>query len=125
MKRPHSEHLCHKFQLAMDVLAKPWNGIIMAALADGPARFTEIGDRAPAIGDRILAERLKELEARGLVTRHVEPGPPVRVRYELTELGHGFGKVAEAIGRWGERLQDQATPKLRAARTKGTRARAR
>ena len=73
----------------------------------------------------LKAAARRELEARGLVTRHVEPGPPVRVRYELTELNHGFGKVAEAIGSWGARLEGHAAPKLKAARTKGTRARAR
>lgn len=124
----------------MDVLAKPWNGLIMTMLAQGPLRFSELGEKLSAIGDRMLAERLKELEARGLVLRHVEEGPPVRVRYELSDCGRGFSKVSEAIGEWGEQLPDmpanlphavtaaarRSKPATRkSARTKGTQARQR
>ncbi|WP_437742145.1 helix-turn-helix domain-containing protein [Sorangium sp. So ce1504] len=98
------QHLCEKFQVAMDVLAKPWNGLIIATLEEGALRFGEIGERLDAISDRMLSSRLKELEALGLVVRRVLPGPPVRVEYELTDAGRGFGEVAQAISRWGERL---------------------
>ncbi|WP_437588627.1 winged helix-turn-helix transcriptional regulator [Sorangium sp. So ce1000] len=97
-------HLCEKFQTAMDVLARPWNGLIIATLEEGALRFGEIGARLDAISDRMLSSRLKELEALGLVVRRVLPGPPVRVEYELTDAGRGFGEVAQAISRWGERL---------------------
>ena len=98
------QHLCEKFQVAMDVLAKPWNGLIIATLEEGALRFGEIGERLDAISDRMLSSRLKELEALGLVVRRVLPGPPVRVEYELTDAGRGFGEVAQAISRWGEQL---------------------
>lgn len=98
------QHLCEKFQTAMDVLAKPWNGLIIATLEEGALRFGEIGERIDAISDRMLSSRLKELEALGLVVRRVLPGPPVRVEYELTDAGRGFGEVSQAISRWGERL---------------------
>lgn len=91
----------------MDILAKPWNGLIMATLQEaGAQRFSELTDKIDTIGDRMLAERLRELEARGLLTRAVEEGPPVRVRYELTDVGYGFQKVAAAIGDWGAQLKD-------------------
>lgn len=108
MKRS-CEHLCPMFQTAMDVLAKPWNGLVIATLEEGPLRFSEIGDRLKAIGDRMLSLRLKELEALGLVSRTVIPGPPLRVEYELSEAGRGFRTVAEAIGEWGAKLRG-ATP---------------
>jgi DNA-binding HxlR family transcriptional regulator len=73
-------------------------------LQDGPLRFSEIGERAPGLGDKVLSSRLKELEARGLVVRSVDPGPPVRVGYALTEQGCGFNDVAHAIERWGRQL---------------------
>ena len=92
------------FQTAMDVLAKPWNGLVIATLEEGPLRFSEIGDRLRAIGDRMLSLRLKELESIGLVSRKVISGPPLRVEYELTEAGRGFRTVAEAIGAWGATL---------------------
>ena len=89
----------------MDVLAKPWNGLVIATLEEGPLRFSEIGDRLRAIGDRMLSLRLKELEAIGLVSRRVISGPPLRVEYELTEAGRGFRNVAQAIGAWGAKLR--------------------
>ena len=85
----------------MDVLARPWNGLIIAVLEEGPLRFSELSARLPAIGDRMLAARLKELGEHGLLARDVEPGPPVRVCYTLTEVGRGFHDVADAIRRWG------------------------
>lgn len=101
MKRS-CDNLCATFQAAMDVLARPWCGLILAVLGEsGPQRFTSIGERIPQIGDRMLSARLKELEQLGLVKRHVLPGPPVRVEYELSEAGHGFGAVQTAIGQWG------------------------
>lgn len=89
----------------MDVLARPWNGLIIATLGDnGALRFSALRAQLSAMGDRMLSARLKDLEARGLVARTVAPGPPVRVEYRLTELGEGFQDVAAAIGRWGARF---------------------
>jgi DNA-binding HxlR family transcriptional regulator len=94
--------LCATYLAALEILAKPWNGMIIAVLEDGPLRFSEVAARVPSIADRMLAARLKELEARSLVIRRVDPGPPVRVSYELTPAGRGFREVAEAISRWGK-----------------------
>ena len=98
------EHLCPRFQLAMDVISRRWNGLIMASLEDGPVRFSELLERIEHVGDRMLSARLKDLQARGLVDRRVIPGPPVRVEYELTAAGRGFQAVFEAIARWGQTL---------------------
>jgi DNA-binding HxlR family transcriptional regulator len=102
----------------MEVLAKPWNGLIMATLASGTLRFSELSQRLDAMGDRMLSARLKELEARGLVERRVSPGPPVRVDYALTEVGRGFGGVVAALGDWGGRFleasRSRAAPRRKA-----------
>jgi DNA-binding HxlR family transcriptional regulator len=95
---------CRTFQAALEVLGRPWFGLILNVLQGGALRFSEIRERAQGPGDKILSARLKELEARGLVERQVEPGPPVRVTYELTHSGRGFGEVAKAIERWGRGL---------------------
>lgn len=95
---------CRAFQDAIDVLGRPWNGLILNVLQPGALRFSEIRERAQGPGDKILSARLKELELRSLVVRQVEPGPPVRVSYELTESGRQFGDVARAIERWGRGL---------------------
>ena len=106
---------CHAFQLAAEVLGRPWSALILTALAAGPRRFGELGDTAVGLGTKVLSARLKDLEARGLVQRHVEPGPPVRVSYELTDRGRGFGHVAEAIQRWGRELSEPKAARARRA----------
>ena len=95
---------CKAFTRAIEVLGRPWTAAILTALQPGRRRFCEIGEAVPGLGDKILAARLKDLESRGLVERHVEPGPPVRVGYELSAKGRAFGHVAEAIERWGRAL---------------------
>jgi DNA-binding HxlR family transcriptional regulator len=111
----------------MDVLARPWNGLIMALLEEkGPLRFSELRERLDTMGDRMLSARLKELEARGLVERTVASGPPVKVTYALTELGRGFGEVHRALGRWGEKLAaaSRSKPRLRTPRKRAEGSRA-
>ena len=95
---------CKAFQNAIDVLARPWTALILGILQEGPLRFSEIRERGQGLGDKVLSARLKELEARGLVVRSVDPGPPVRVGYALTPQGCAFEKVAEAIQVWGQEL---------------------
>ena len=101
---------CATFQAALEVLGKPWCGLILNSLQGGPYRFTEIRERTRGPGDKMLSARLKELVQRGLVLRRVEAGPPVRVAYELTESGRSFGDVASAIERWGRGLMAPARP---------------
>jgi len=99
---------CRTFQVALEVLGRPWCALILNVLQDGPLRFSEIRERAQGPGDKILSGRLRDLEARGLVIREVEGGPPVRVTYELTKSGKAFGEVATAIERWGRGLGPKA-----------------
>jgi DNA-binding HxlR family transcriptional regulator len=97
----HDAAGCARFEAAMDVLGKPWTGLIFAALESGAVRFGALRDAVGEIGDRMLSVRLRELEQRGLVTRRVIEGPPVGVEYELTAAGRGFHDVADAIRKWG------------------------
>lgn len=113
MKTPIDPN-CRAFQTAIDILARPWSGLLLGLLAGGALRFGELEERAHGLGAKTLSARLKDLEARGLIDRDVEPGPPVRVRYTLTARGQAFGRVAEAIQRWGGELVD-ADPPTRAA----------
>ena len=116
-------HLCPKFQRAMDVLSRPWNGLIIATLEQGPARFTALGSKLEALGDRMLALRLKELESLGLVARQSLLGPPARVEYALTDSGRGFREVEAAIQRWGEQFGEPVAAKA-AHKTRTPRAQA-
>ncbi len=95
---------CDAFQRAIDVLGRPWTGLILALLQEGPLRFSELSAGAKGAGDKILSARLKELEGRGLLVRRVDPGPPVKVEYQLTARGRAFGEVGAAIEKWGREL---------------------
>ena len=95
---------CRAFQNAVDLLARPWTGLILSLLQNGPLRFGELEERTHGVGAKTLSARLKELEARRIVARHVQAGPPVRVQYTLTSKGRAFGQVAAAIERWGREL---------------------
>ena len=105
---------CRSFQTAIEVLGRPWNALILNVLQEGPLRFSELSERTKGPGDKVLSARLKELEVRGLLVRHVGAGPPVRVSYELTRSGRTFRDLAEAIERWGRELVlEEAKPRRR------------
>lgn len=95
---------CDAFQQAIDLLGKPWTGLILAVLQGGPLRYSELKAGVQGCGDKILSARLKQLEARGVLSRQVHPGPPVKVEYALTKSGRAFGEVAQSIERWGRTL---------------------
>jgi DNA-binding HxlR family transcriptional regulator len=122
----HVDSQCRAFQSAIDVLGRPWNALILNVLQAGPLRFSELAERAAGPGDKVLSARLKDLEARGLLVRRVDPGPPVRVAYELTPTGRSFRQLAEAIERWGRELvadeTGDVTPEHEPSRRVGRRA---
>ena len=95
---------CRAFQNAVELLARPWTGLILILLQNGPLRFSELEEGSNGVGAKTLSARLKDLEARRIVARHVEPGPPVRVKYTLTSKGRAFEQVAASIERWGRDL---------------------
>lgn len=91
---------CTQFQRAIEFVGRRWVGVIVYVLLDGPCRFNELLARIPNLSDRLLAERLRELEAAGMVTRDVQPGPPVRVVYDLTDAGRSLSDVIRVISEW-------------------------
>jgi DNA-binding HxlR family transcriptional regulator len=92
---------CPLYHEAVELIGRRWTGAIVAVLIDhGPLRFSEIAQAVPELSDRLLSERMKELEARGLVARSVEPGPPVRVTYELTAMGHELQPALDELRSW-------------------------
>lgn len=84
---------------AIQLLSKRWTIFLLDKLLVGPQRFTKIGDQL-SISGRLLSERLKELEAAGLVQRTIFPEMPVRIEYALTEKGRAFQPVLEEIKKW-------------------------
>lgn len=95
---------CRAFQKAIQLLGRPWTGLILTVLQAGPLRFSEIAERTKGLTDKMLSSRLKELEGQGLLVRDVEAGPPVRVAYQLSRKGRAFREVSEAIEKWGREL---------------------
>jgi DNA-binding HxlR family transcriptional regulator len=94
------EDFCPTFQRAVELIGRRWCGTIARALLGGPLYFAQLERAIPDISGRALSQRLKELEAEGIVLRRVEPGTPVRVRYELTEMGRGLEDVIERVEVW-------------------------
>jgi DNA-binding HxlR family transcriptional regulator len=95
--------LCPRYHHAVELLGRRWTGAIISILLRGPARYHEVRAEIPDISDRMLAERLKELEAEGVLVRRVIPEPPVGVEYSLTEKGRALEAAVTAIARWAER----------------------
>src|ERR1041385_423877 len=95
-------HVCAKFHHAVELIGRRWSGAIISSMIAGPRCFNEFLAAVPGLSDRLLTERLRELESEGLVRRTVIPGPPVRVSYELTEAGRNLEPVIESLGRWAE-----------------------
>ncbi|RYZ35114.1 MAG: transcriptional regulator [Myxococcaceae bacterium] len=98
--------LCTRFLKASELLGQRWTGIILRILLDGPRRFGELTESIGGISERVLSERLKALEAEGIIERHVDPGPPIRSEYRLTEKGQAFWKVIHELGQWAEQWAD-------------------
>ena len=96
------EHLCPKFESAFELLGKRWTGLIIRVLLEGRKRFKDISEMIPNMSDRMLAERFKELEAAGILVRHVYPETPVRIEYELTEKGRALEAAMDAVQKWAD-----------------------
>jgi DNA-binding HxlR family transcriptional regulator len=98
-----SKGVCPDFHAAIELIGKRWTGAILSALTDGPQRFGEIGKTVPGVSDRLLSQRLRELEEAGLVRRAVEDGTPVRVTYSLTEKGADLRPAIAELRAWARR----------------------
>ena len=84
------------------VLSDRWVTLVLAALAEGPRRHSELARTVAGATQKMLTQTLRVLERNGLVTRTVRGGVPPRVDYALTELGHGLLPIQRAIKEWAE-----------------------
>jgi len=98
-----SRAFCPRFHHAVELIGRRWTGVIVRVLLQGPRRFSELAAAVPGLSERLLAQRLRELEAEGLVVRRVLHGPPVGVEYELTRAGHELETVVTAVAAWAHR----------------------
>jgi DNA-binding HxlR family transcriptional regulator len=100
--RPIPSTFCPRYHKAVELIGRRWTGAILRAMLAGVERFSDLTAAIPGLSDRMLSERLKELEGEGVVTRTVIPATPVLVEYRLTEKGRDLLGVVEAASRWAE-----------------------
>jgi DNA-binding HxlR family transcriptional regulator len=94
------ESCCSAYHRAIELIGKRWTGAIVFVLMDGPLRFSEVKVLVPDLSDRLLSERMKELEAEGIVERHVMDEMPVRVEYCLTRKGQALEPAVRSLKVW-------------------------
>lgn len=94
--------VCGRYQRAAELVGRRWTAAVIRVTLDGPARFTEIRRSVPGLSSRLLSERLRELEAEGLVERRAVPGAPALAEYALTPKGRALVEVVRALEAWVE-----------------------
>jgi DNA-binding HxlR family transcriptional regulator len=98
---PEQPVCCPYFHQAIELIGRRWTGAILEILMQGGSlRFSTIAAAVPDLSDRMLSDRLKELESHRLVDRTVFPGPPVRVQYALTLKGQDLAPALDELKRW-------------------------
>ena len=94
--------ICPRYHAAVELIGRRWAGAILFKLIDGPHYFRELLSAVPGISDRLLSQRLRELEAEGVVERSVHEGPPARVSYCLSETGRELIPALRKIHDWAQ-----------------------
>jgi DNA-binding HxlR family transcriptional regulator len=94
---------CPLYHEAVELVGRRWTGAILRVLMDGPLRFSQIAQAVPELSDRLLSERMKELEGRGIVERRVIPDHPVRVEYALSRMGRELEPALSELQHWANR----------------------
>jgi DNA-binding HxlR family transcriptional regulator len=115
----HKPSVCDLFHRASELIGRRWTGAIIYVLLRERCRFADLRAGIPGITDRMLSERLQELEQEGIVERIVIPETPVRIEYALSPKGRALARPVDAIGRWAHEWLAAASP---AARRRGPRA---
>jgi DNA-binding HxlR family transcriptional regulator len=94
---------CPLYHEAVELVGRRWTGAILQVLMGGALRFSEVAQAVPELSDRLLSERMKELERRGMVERRVISGPPLRVEYSLSKMGRELEPALSELERWANR----------------------
>ena len=100
---------CRAFSASVELVGKRWSSSILLAMARGAARFSDILSAVPGLSDRMLAQRLKELEAESLLEREVIASTPVQVRYHLTSRGSDLMRSLQPLVAYGQRWEQPAS----------------
>src|SRR5215831_12540429 len=122
---PHTPELCTRYHRASELIGRRWTGAIIFVLIKTRCRFATLRDAIPDITDRMLSDRLQELEEEGIVERTVIPETPVRVEYALTRKGRALSSPIEAITEWAHKWVVIEAPETSARPENTSQARAR
>ncbi|MGH2640988.1 MAG: winged helix-turn-helix transcriptional regulator [Actinomycetota bacterium] len=95
--------VCESFQQAAQLVGQRWVPQIVWVLLGGPGRYSVVRTAIPEISDTVLSDRLRDLEAAGILTRSVTPSTPVLIEYALTERGRDLAKVIDGLAKWADR----------------------
>ncbi len=98
-----ADRVCPDFHVAVELIGKRWSGAILCVLTQREMYFAELCDAIPGLSDRLLSNRLRELESEGLVQRSVHDGVPARVSYALTEKGRALEPSISELQTWAKR----------------------
>lgn len=98
---------------ALEVVSGKWVTAILAELAFGPRRYTELQSRLPAVAGSMLTRTLRRMERDGIVARDVKPAVPLQVEYRLTPLGESLREPLAALTRWAEHHFDRVESRRR------------
>jgi DNA-binding HxlR family transcriptional regulator len=88
---------------ALDLVGERWALLVVRELMHGPKRYTDLAEHLPGIGTNILASRLRDLEACGIVAKRTLPPPAASRVYELTDYGRGLRAAIRELALWGAR----------------------
>ena len=98
----HPAAVCPRYHHAVELIGRRWTGAIVRIMLGGATRFSDLTVAIPGLSDRMLSERLKELELEGIVQRLVFAETPVRIEYRITDKGRALSAVVDSIGAWAE-----------------------
>jgi len=108
-------------ELALEVLGGKWKTVILSYLKERSMRYAELRAQLPALSDKMLTQRLRDLEALGLVVRHKRGGRGAESRYELTARGRSLSPVLQGLYEWGTQLAPEVGAVITPPRSAGTR----
>lgn len=103
---PVDESACQLFQRTVELAGRRWSAAILFAAVAGARRFVEYRRSVPGISDRLLTQRLRELEQQGFIAREVVPTMPVQIIYTATPAGAELIAALRPLGEWGARHRD-------------------
>jgi DNA-binding HxlR family transcriptional regulator len=115
---PQIPELCTRFHRASELIGRRWTGAIIYLLLRKRCRFAVLRDGIPDITDRMLSDRLQELEQEGIVDRTVVPETPIRVEYSLSKKGRALASAIDAIADWAEKWTDELPAQRRPRSTR-------